>query len=81
MLATVVACARSISDRIQEVEQRCARHHEALQVSSRAAQSATSSPSQLVAETESLLSTGRERGVLLATAHGYVHSYYSSVAH
>lgn len=72
MLATVVACARSVSDRIQEVERRCARHHEVLQMSSRAAQSATSSSSQLVAETESLLSTGRELGALLATAHGYV---------
>ena len=74
MLATVVACAYSISDRTQKVERRCARHHEVLQLSSRTASSAASSPSQLAAETERLLSTGRELGVLLGTTHRYAHA-------
>lgn len=71
MLVAVVACAYSVSDQVQELDQRCARHHEVLKS---AVPSDALSPSQLV-ETGSVLSAGRELGLLLATAHRYDHVY------
>lgn len=75
MLATVVACAYSISDEVQKVERQCARHHEILcrEVLPRAAPPTGSSPSQLAVETERVLSAGRELGVVLSSAHRCVH--------